>query len=416
MGIILLCMLWRWYYFPKKNQNPKNKIQKLPQKLIDTLNAMSERFEQKYGPIPERVPFTKQDIEVPLQLRGFFNDAPRTLPRGLFLGDNQMLRSRTYFTLSSDPRAKFTGSTPDLSRSVPTTPIFRKFAQPKLRSDSLALERAPKLGEQRATEAIVELRQAHGVLTPRFAAAATVTVAPTTATLTTATTTSNDSIDMPSAAGQLKAINVQTPTLGASRQVDTERPTLSTFRSTMPPPTSQYATTTTKSSCAPLRDADIVHERFNKRDNARVVDPTTTPAAATTSETELRQQAQNLLYSSSFAIKRPSLYGSGRSSLGSTQSLYDIYEGSTRFSNSNEQTAPLPPPPPSSLGLAGKRASALLDSIEPSLRASIKLSSVQELQNLNDNEMKYTIPRIGTTGRKSKKNKAFSPLEEDSMA
>ncbi|XP_011204222.2 serine/threonine-protein kinase 10 isoform X1 [Bactrocera dorsalis] len=389
------------------------------QKLIDTLNAMSERFEQKYGPIPERVPFTKQDIEVPLQLRGFFNDAPRTLPRGLFLSDNQMLRSRTYFTLSSDPRAKFTGSTPDLSRSVPTTPIFRKFAQPKLRSDSLALERAPKLREQRTAEDIVELRQAHGVLTPRFAASGAGTAAPTAAALTTATTTTNENVDLPSAAGQLKAINVQTPTLGASRQVDTERPTLSTFRSTMPPPTSQYATTTAKSSRAPLRDADIVHERFNKRDSARVVDPTTaataSTAATTTSETELRQQAQNLLYSSSFAIKRPSLYGSGRSSLGSTQSLYDIYEGSTRFSNNNEHTAPLSPPPPP-LGLAGKRASALLDSIEPSLRASIKLSSVQELQNLDENEVKYTIPRIGTTDRKSKKNKAFSPLEEDSMA
>nr|XP_036231369.1 serine/threonine-protein kinase 10 isoform X2 [Bactrocera oleae]XP_036231370.1 serine/threonine-protein kinase 10 isoform X2 [Bactrocera oleae]XP_036231371.1 serine/threonine-protein kinase 10 isoform X2 [Bactrocera oleae]XP_036231372.1 serine/threonine-protein kinase 10 isoform X2 [Bactrocera oleae] len=369
------------------------------QKLIDLLNAMSKRFEQKYGAIPERLPFTMQDIVLPLQLRGFFNDAPRSLPRGLFLNDNQMLRSRTYFTLSSDPRAKFTGSTPDLSRSMPTTPIFRKFAQTKLRSDSLALERAPKLREQRSTADIVELRQAHGVLTPRFA---TVDAAPTTAT-----TTNNDIIDMPSVAGQLKAINVQTPTLGASRQVDIERPTLSTFRNTMP----------AQSRNAPMRDADIVNDRFSKRDNVSVDEPTassaaraTTKSALTNNEPELRQQAQNLLYSSSFAIKRPSLYGSGRSSLGSSQSLYDIYEGTTRFNN--EHTAPPLPP----IGLAGRRASALLDSIEPSLRASIKLNSVQELHNLDDNEVKYTIPRIGTTDRKSKKNKTISPLEEDSMA
>lgn len=409
MGILLF-MLWRWYCFSKKNPL---------QKLIDMLNEMSARFEQKYGPIPERVPFTMKEIEVPLQLRGFFNDAPRSLPRGLFLNDNQMLRSRTYFTLSSDPRAKFTGSTPDLSRSVPTTPIFRKFAQTKLRSDSLALERAPKLREERLTDDIVELRQTHGVLTPRFASAApaTATAAPTTTALSTI-----DNIDMPCDAGQLKAINVQTLTLGASRQVDTERPTLSTFRSTMPPQ-SQNANTT-KTYNAPLRDADIINDRFSKRDNARVDEPTTSSSSSSSittelpnNEPELRQQAQNLLYSSSFAIKRPSLYGSGRSSLGSSQSLYNIYEGTTHINNEHPPPLPPPPPPlPPFNSLAGRKANALLDSIEPSLRASIKLNSVPEQNNLDDNDVKYTIPRIGTTDRKSKKNKAVSPLEEDSMA
>ncbi|XP_011179528.1 serine/threonine-protein kinase 10 isoform X2 [Zeugodacus cucurbitae] len=401
------------------------------QKLIDTLNEMSARFEQKHGPIPERVPYTLQDIEVPLQLRGFFNDAPRTLPRGLFLNDNQMLRSRTYFTLSSDPRAKFTGSTPDLSRSMPTTPIFRKFAQTKMRSDSLALERAPpKLREECLTEDIVELRQAHGVLTPHFASAAAAAASAANNAAPAKTTTAPtppptiDNIDTPTdAAGQLKAINVQTPTLGISRQVDTERPTLTTFRNTMPTAQHSQNASATKKYVAPLRDIDIVNGRFSNRDEPASPPTPTSPTTPTNNEPELRQQAQNLLYSSSFAIKRPSLYGSGRSSLGSSQSLYDIYEGTTRltYNNNNAHAAPLPPPPPRAISLVGKQAaSALLDSIEPSLRASIKLNSVQELHSLgaddDENEVKYTLPRIGTIDRKSKKTKAPSPLEEDSMA
>lgn len=374
---------------------------------------MSERFEKKYGPIPDRVPFTHKDIEVPLQLRGFFNDAPRSLPRGLFLNDNQMLRSRTYFTLSSDPRAKFHGSTPDLSRSVPTTPIFRKFGKLKERSDSLALESTtPRLREERFTDEIVELRQAHGVLTPRFASvaaiAATSATTPSPTPSTTVAGAAKDGVS-PSDAGQVKAINVQTPTLGASRQPNSERPVLSTFRSTMPPPSSHSSepaknTDSTVTYATPF--ADIVNNRFNRRENLKIDKPTTTMTDVT-NKPELRQQAQNLLYSSSFAIKRPSLYGTGRSSLGSTQSLYDIYEGTTHFSV--ERAEP-------DFRLPAKKATALLDSIEPSLRASIKLGSVQEVNSLDVEEVKYTIPRIGITDKKSKRSAPTSPLDEDSLA
>ncbi|XP_053964757.1 serine/threonine-protein kinase 10 isoform X1 [Anastrepha ludens] len=374
------------------------------QKLIDTLNEMSERFEKKYGPIPDRVPFTLKDIEVPLQLRGFFNDAPRSLPRGLFLSGNQMLRSRTYFSLSLDPRAKFHGSTPDLSRSVPTTPVFRKFGPTKERSDSLALERAPRLREERFTDEIVELRQAHGVLTPRFVSAA--------ATAASSSAAGVVKVDMPSDVGQLKAINVQTPTLGASRQVDSERPLLSTFRSTMPPQSSHNneLTKNMNTNIYSTPHADIVSNRFNKKENLKVDEPTTTISETTISnKPDLRHQAQNLLYSSSFAIKRPSLYGTGRSSLGSTQSLYDIYEGTTRFNTPAERVEP-------GVRLPNKKATALLDSIEPSLRASIKLGSVQEVNNLDDKEVKYTIPRIEVKDKKSKRNIAVCPLDEDSWA
>ncbi|XP_036333880.1 serine/threonine-protein kinase 10 isoform X2 [Rhagoletis pomonella] len=378
------------------------------QKLIDTLNEMSERFEKKYGPIPDRVPFTHKDIEVPLQLRGFFNDAPRSLPRGLFLSENQMLRSRTYFSLSSDPRAKFHGSTPDLSRSVPNTPIFRKFGKLKERSDSLALDSTtPRLRDERFTDEIVELRQAHGVLTPRFAsvaavAAAAASAAPSaTPTPPSAVAAAKDGVSS-SDAGQVNTIHIHTPTLGANRQANSERPVLSTFRSTMPP--SSRHTDSTVTYATPF--ADIVSNRFNRKDNLKTDEPTTTTTAIT-NKPELRQQAQNLLYSSSFAIKRPSLYGTGRSSLGSTQSLYDIYEGTVRLST--ERAEP-------DFRLPAKKATALLDSIEPSLRASIKLGSVQEVNSLDVEEVKYTIPRIGIADKKSKRSAPTSPLEEDSLA
>uniref|UniRef100_W8B5P8 Uncharacterized protein n=1 Tax=Ceratitis capitata TaxID=7213 RepID=W8B5P8_CERCA len=334
-----------------------------------------------------------------------------------------MLRSsRTYFSLTADQRAKFTGSTPDLSRSVPTTPIFRKFAQPKMRSDSLALDRAPKLREERFDEDIVELRQAHGLLTPRFT---NVAAAPT---------SRHDMIaELPPIedAGQMKAISVQTPTMGASRQVETTpRPAMTSFRSTMPapPPPAQSRNYAMSSEALNVRnssyDADLVSNRFQSRENAKFLAPaaaatTTTGMSAnatasnntTAAEAELRQQAQNLLYSSSFAIKRPSLYGSGRSSLGSSQSLYDIYESNTHFRNEPNTSAA------ADMRLSTHKASALLDSIDPSLRASIKLGSVQEVNSVVDSEVKYTIPRVGTIERKSKSKKSVnSSLEEDSVA
>ncbi|XP_067628233.1 serine/threonine-protein kinase 10 isoform X2 [Eurosta solidaginis] len=369
------------------------------QKLIDTLNEMCDRFEMKYGLIPNRVPYTAKDIEVPMQLRGFFNDAPRTLPRGLFLNDNQILRSRTYFTISSDPRPKYHGSTPDLSRSVPTTPIFHKFEQIKERSDSLALDKAPNMREARFTEEIVELRQTHGVLTPRLASAAAGGV-PVHAT-------AERTVEDVYVAGQVKAINVQTPTMGAHRQMlmDSERPVLSTFRSTMP--ASSHNIDLTKNSIntnaiySTPHAVEIVSNRFSKKENFNVAEPTTTEAiTAVNTKSETRQQAQrNLLYSSSFAIKRPS-YGSGRSSLGSTQSLYDIYEGTTRFNEPTEET---------DLRLPSKKASALLDSINPALRASIKSGNVQDMNNLDDEEIKYTLPRISA----KKSNKKIQ--KEDSL-
>lgn len=76
---------------------------------------MIDAYEQKHGPVDDRSIFSG-DIVVPPHLRNIslVNSRPNRLHGGLL---GSLSRSRTFLSLSSNPRQSFCGSVPDLSRT-----------------------------------------------------------------------------------------------------------------------------------------------------------------------------------------------------------------------------------------------------------------------------------------------------------
>ncbi|XP_055855631.1 serine/threonine-protein kinase 10 isoform X3 [Episyrphus balteatus] len=272
------------------------------QKLVTKLEHMVDMYEQKHGPVPERSIFDGE-IEVPVHLR----NKSLSLSRGGFLGS--LTRSRTFLSLSSDFSSRgFRGSAPDLSRSMPNTPITgtkqpnnHRVLMPTMSVESVIEEssspqhsisssasgnvskiyiRDPYSSNNNNTEGTsVEIRRKEDTLLPRLSS-----------------TLPNKKYPRYSNESHITRV-----TLGgnsAPRSPVDETPTLTTFR-----PTS-------------VDTSSIVVDRFKKPSN-NVLLPKT---------------KENILHSSSsFAIKRPSIV-SPRSSITSAQSMHNIYEASASTS------------------------------------------------------------------------------------
>lgn len=264
---------------------------------------MVDMHEQKYGPVPERSIFDGE-IEVPVHLR----NKSLSLTRGGFLGS--LTRSRTFLSLSTDFSNKgFRGSAPDLSRSMPNTPLTAtkqpsnsRVFMPTMSVESV-IEETPGSSPQHSGTSSpgsgyvskvyikdpyssnmespsVEMRSKQEVLLPRLSS-----------------TLPNKKYARHNVESEITKV-----TLGGNsvpRSPVEETPTLTTFR-----PIS-------------VDTSSIVLDRFKRPSTNSVLLPKT---------------KENILHSSSsFAIKRPSLI-STRSSIASAQSMHNIYEASASTS------------------------------------------------------------------------------------
>lgn len=264
--------------------------------------------------------------------------------------------------------ANFRGSAPDLSRSVPNTPIFHKQQRSQMISDLVLEEDEEQLLAEQMKRASVTTLPAQSQLR-----------------LITTQSPANELVKV-----------VTTPPVLNSAEDASSKPAMSTFRGSTPPKTPD--------------DLGLVSNRFSRVD----------PKAAADASVELRihegpvltAHTQRLLHSTSFAIKRPSLASrsSGRSSLSSAQSMYNISELTTRFSSDADVIFD-----------SGRKAAALLDEVQPQLRSSVKpghsrlngsVASADSAASSDDfyydlYAAKYRLPRI---------NQRQHSCEEDSSA
>ncbi|XP_032307213.1 serine/threonine-protein kinase 10 isoform X1 [Drosophila ananassae] len=341
------------------------------QKLNESIKAAIDLHEQRHGLVVNREEFEDQEVELPVRLRGIFNErSSRLIPRNTFIDTQQMPRSRSSLLMmggGGSRLANFRGSAPDLSRSVPSTPIFHKQQRSQMISD-LVLEEDE---EQLLAE---QMKRASVTTLPAQSQLRLITQSP---------------------ANELVKV-VTTPPVLNSAEDASSKPAMSTFRGSTPPKTPD--------------DLGLVSNRFSRVD----------PKAAADASVELRihegpvltAHTQRLLHSTSFAIKRPSLASrsSGRSSLSSAQSMYNISELTTRFASDADVIFD-----------SGRKAAALLDEVQPQLRSSVKpghsrlngsVASADSAASSDDfyydlYAAKYRLPRI---------NQRQHSCEEDSSA
>ncbi|XP_017108248.2 serine/threonine-protein kinase 10 isoform X1 [Drosophila bipectinata] len=341
------------------------------QKLNESIKAAIDLHEQRHGLVVNREEFEDQEVELPVRLRGIFNErSSRLIPRNTFIDTTQMPRSRSSLLMmggGGSRLANFRGSAPDLSRSVPSTPIFHKQQRSQMISDLVLEEDEEQLLAEQMKRASVTTLPAQNHLR-------LITQSP---------------------ANELVKV-VTTPPVLNSAEDASSKPAMSTFRGSTPPKTPD--------------DLGLVSNRFSRVD----------PKAAADASVELRihegpvltAHTQRLLHSTSFAIKRPSLASrsSGRSSLSSAQSMYNISELTTRFASDADVIFD-----------SGRKAAALLDEVQPQLRSSVKpghsrqngsVASADSAASSDDfyydlYAAKYRLPRI---------NQRQHSCEEDSSA
>ncbi|XP_016972130.1 serine/threonine-protein kinase 10 isoform X1 [Drosophila rhopaloa] len=341
------------------------------QELIKRIKLAIDEHENRFGLVINRQEFEDQKVVLPEHLRNIYNDKTSRLPRYTFIDPQHIPRSRSSLMMMGGAGSRlsnFRGSAPDLSRSVPSTPILHKQQRSQMISD-LVLEEDE---EQMLSE---QMKRASVTTLPAQNQLRLITQLP---------------------ANELVKVVTTTPPINSAEDTN-GKPAMSTFRSSSSPKTPD--------------DLGLVSNRFSRLD---------TTAAAEASGVELRihegpvltAHTQRLLHTTSFAIKRPSLASrsSGRSSLSSAQSMYNINELTTRFTSDADLIFD-----------SGRKAAALLDEVQPQLRSSVKpghsrlngsVASADSAASSDDfyydlYAAKYRLPRV---------NQRQHSLEEDSSA
>ncbi|XP_017016959.1 serine/threonine-protein kinase 10 isoform X3 [Drosophila kikkawai] len=304
---------WREQLVPRK------------QRLNQLIATAIDQHEKRYGLVANREEFEDQEVELPVRLRGIYSDrSSRLLPRNTFIDPQHMPRSRSSLLMmggsgSGSRLSNFRGSAPDLSRSVPSTPILHKQQRSQMISDYVLEEDEEQLLAEQMKRASVTTLPAQNQLR-------LITQLP---------------------ANELVKVVTTTPPINSAEDASS-KPAMSTFRASSTSPRTPD-------------DLGLVSNRFSCLD----------AKAATEASVELRiregpvltAHTQRLLHSTSFAIKRPSVASrsSGRSSLSSAQSMYNINELTTRFTSDADLIFD-----------SGRKAAALLDEVQPQLRSSVK--------------------------------------------
>ncbi|XP_017147514.1 serine/threonine-protein kinase 10 isoform X2 [Drosophila miranda] len=361
---------WREQLVPRK------------QRVNALIKTAIDEHEKRFGLVSNRAEFEDQEVELPVRLRGIFNErSTRLVPRNTFIDVQQMPRSRSSLLMMGGSAGRlynFRGSAPDLSRSVPSTPIMHKQQRAQMMGD-LVLEEDEDLLVEQMKRASVTTLPAQSQL--RLITTQTATQMPT---------------------NELVKVVTSTPPLNSAEEPN-GKPAMSTFRQSTPTPPPLPKTPD---------DLGLVSNRFSRIH----------VKAAEQASVELRIQegpvltahTKRLLHSTSFAIKRPSLASrsSGRSSLSSAQSMYNMNElANCRYTSDAELI----------FSDAGLKAAALLDEVQPDLRSSVKPghsrlngSSVSADSAASTDDFyyelyaqKYKLPRV---------NQRQLSLEEDASA
>lgn len=270
-----------------------------------------------------REEFEDQEVELPVRLRGIYNDrSSRMLPRNTFIDPQHMPRSRSSLLMMGGAGSRlsnFRGSAPDLSRSVPSTPILHKQQRSQMISDYVLEEDEEQLLAEQMKRASVTTLPAQNQLR-------LITQLP---------------------ANELVKVVTTAPTMNSAEDASS-KPAMSTFRasSTSPKTPDDLGLVSNRFSCLDAKAAKEASVELRIREGP-----------------VLTAHTQRLLHSTSFAIKRPSVASrsSGRSSLSSAQSMYNINELSTRFTSDADLIFD-----------SGRKAAALLDEVQPQLRSSVK--------------------------------------------
>ncbi|XP_050743071.1 serine/threonine-protein kinase 10 isoform X1 [Drosophila biarmipes] len=352
---------WREQLVPRK------------QELNRLIKLAIDQHEKRFGLVANREEFEDQEVELPVRLRNIYNErTSRILPRNVFIDPQHMPRSRSSLLMmggSGSRLSNFRGSAPDLSQSVPSTPIMHKQQRSQMISDLVLEEDEEHLLSEQMKRASVTTLPAQNQLR-------LITQLPQ---------------------NELVKVVTSTPPLNSAEDVN-DKPAMSTFRGGSASPKTPD-------------ELGLVTNRFSRLD---------AKAAAEANNVELRihegpvltAHTQRLLHTTSFAIKRPSLASrsSGRSSLSSAQSMYNINELSTRFASDADLVFD-----------SGRKAAALLDEVQPQLRSSVKPGhsrlngSVASADSAASSEdfyydlyaAKYRLPRV---------NQRQHSCEEDSSA
>lgn len=346
------------------------------QRVNMLISAAIDEHERRYGLVSNRGEFENLEVELPLRLRGIFNErSTRMLPRNTFIDMQQLPRSRSSLLMlggggGSGGMRNFRGSAPDLSRSVPSTPIMHKQQRAQMRSELV-------LAEDEEEEHLQQLKRA------------SVATMPSSRSQLRLITKQPEPIPQPTPNELVKVVTT-TPLLNSAEELNA-KPAMSTFRQTTPPVVKTP------------EDLGLVTNRFARLD---VNEP---PVELRIHEGPvLSAHTQRLLHSTSFAIKRPSLASrsSGRSSLSSAQSMYNMHEmsTSTRYCSDAEIVFD-----------AGRKAAALLDEVQPQLRSTLKPNGVNGNGHVAATDdfycdlyaAKYKLPRI---------NQRQLSLDEDTSA
>ncbi|XP_068147661.1 serine/threonine-protein kinase 10 isoform X1 [Drosophila tropicalis] len=369
---------WREQLVPRKQQ------------LNSMVKALITQHEKRHGLVENRSEFEDLEVELPVRLRGIFNDrSSRFLPRNTFIDVQQMPRSRSSLLMmggGSRSSLNFRGSAPDLSRSVPSTPIMHKQQRARMINEQVLEEDADDVDDMAE-----RMKRASVATMPSQNQLRLITQMPADATTQ----------------AEVVKVVTSTPALNSAEDL-TAKPAMSTFRqSTVTPPTPKTP-----------EELGLVTNRFGRMD-----------VAGGDAPVELRihegpvltAQTQRLLHSTSFAIKRPSLASrsSGRSSLSSAQSMFNINDLIAANNRHTMSDAEL-------IFDSGRKAAALLDEVQPQLRSSVKPSTNGSGHNRNNGSsvsadsaastddfyqdlyaQKYKLPRV---------NHRQLSLDEDSSA
>lgn len=303
---------------------------------------MYSTFEKRSGITADKITFDEELtlMKLPLHLVGIFNETPRSVPRGTFLGNsNQMIRSRTLSMFSSNVNSNFRGSVPDLSRSVPTTPMLTFKNDRVLKHSSSSMPRYPDSNSKWALENTIDRASLQ---------------LPT---------------ELPLEADELVKIRTSS-FLSDAEKMSGANPSklLTTF---LPARSSNYPKI--------YEDRDnVVYDHFSDK---------------TEHLNQIRHQPNSSLLhsSSSFMIKRPSFVPNRNTT--TVQNLHKM----PSFANYAQQQPDSTSKKPS---LAGQKAAELLAEVQPTLRASTKcdqnfILSEESYDGLILNKTpKYAIPRV----------------------
>lgn len=347
----------------------------MKQKLVGSFEVMLLAFRERYnsaGIETKCDELLQSPIELPQNLVGIFDNTPRILPKGIFLSNaQQMSRSRTLSMFSSSISSNFRSSVPDLSRSVPNTPVFYKHGRTNALSEaqdgaysSMPRPSRPQNNSDKNTSLVKYPSGSYGK--GLESVKLSVTEEPE----------EQDVV-------KINTLSMVSPTQNIKEQ---SFPALSTFKASHSPSTKFRET----------RDG-IVLNRFDR--NSFIQDDEVG---------NLRLEAHSLLHSSSsFVIKRPSFMPERNTNLNASYSLHNIQETYSR----NQSR----PHHQSERNLAGEKAAALLDEVDPKLRATLKTDQIYHDKGPFDGFLlqkgpKFTIPRIVPNSAEKQNNKDVDSL------